>query len=242
MPGTAFSLSPQTKGNKMKKTGTKEKLKKISGVAMFSAIAYIVTFAFHFKVGDFLTFDVKDAVFAICGMVFGPLSAIVSSFAVSLLEMVTLSGTGPYGALMNFASSASFAFFASLIYKYRRNYSGAIIGLVTSVFGMAAVMMGMNLIVTPYYTGMSASDVAGMIPTLLLPFNLTKAVLNAGLALLLYKPVSTALRAAKLTPPAENAKVKPLLTVLSTVAALLIIAAAVLYFIFVLKGQFSLGR
>ena len=107
---------------------------------------------------------------------------------------------------------------------------------------MAAVMMGMNLLVTPYYTGMSATDVAGMIPALLLPFNLTKAVMNAGLSLLLYKPVSTALRAARITPPTENAKAKPLLTVLSTVAALLIIAAAVLYLIFVLNGSFVAGR
>ena len=224
------------------KTTAKEKLKKISGVALFSALAYIVVFLFHFKVGDFLTFDVKDAVFAICGMVFGPVSAIVSAFAVSLLEMVTLSGTGPYGALMNFASSASFAFFASLIYKFRRNYPGAIVGLLTSVFGMAAVMMGMNLLVTPVYTGMSATAVASMIPSLLLPFNLTKAVFNAGISLLLYKPVSTALRAAKITPPGEKIKPRAAFTVISTVAALLIITAAVLYLIFVLNGSFVAGR
>ncbi|MBR3639326.1 MAG: ECF transporter S component, partial [Clostridia bacterium] len=181
-------------------------------------------------------------VFAICGMVFGPLSAVVSSFLVSLLEMVTLSGTGPYGALMNFASSASFAFFASLIYKYRRSYPGAVVGLLTSVFGMVAVMMGMNLLVTPAYTGMSATAVAGMIPTLLLPFNLTKAVFNAGISLLLYKPISTALRAAKITPPGERTKPRPLFTAISVVAALLVITAAVLYLIFVLKGSFVAGR
>ncbi len=226
----------------MSKTTTKERIKKICGVGIFSALAYLVVFCFHFKVGDFLTFDVKDAVFAICGMVFGPISAIVSSFLVSLLEMITLSGTGPYGALMNFASSASFAFFASLIYKYRRNYPGAIIGLLTSVFGMAAVMMGMNLLVTPAYTGMSTTAVASMIPTLLLPFNLTKAVLNAGISLLLYKPTSTALRAAKITSPGEKTKPRPSFTAISTVAALLVITAAVLYLVFVLKGSFVVGR
>ena len=225
----------------MSKTTSKEKLKKICGAALFSALAYLCVFVFRIKV-SFLTFDAKDAVLAIGGMAFGPVSALVSSLLASLLEMVTVSDTGPYGLIMNFASSATFAFLASLIYKYRRRYTGAVLGLLAAVCGMTAVMMGMNLLVTPHYMGVSVSDVAAYIPTLLLPFNLTKAILNAGLSLLLYKPISTALRAAKMTPPAENVKPKLLYTVISTVAALLIIAGAILYFIFVLNGNVSLTR
>ena len=225
----------------MSKTASKEKLKKIIGVALFSALAYLCVFVFRIKV-SFLTFDAKDAILAICGMVFGPISALVSSLLVSLLEMVTVSDTGPYGLIMNFASSASFAFFASIVYKYRRNYAGAVTGLLAAVCGMTAVMMGMNLLVTPHYMGMSVSDVASYIPTLLLPFNLTKAVLNAGLSLLLYKPFSTAMRAAKLAPQTEKAKPRAVYTVVSTVAAILIIAAAVTYFLLVLNGKITLTR
>jgi hypothetical protein len=42
--------------------------------------------------------------------------------------------------------------------------------------------------------------VASMIPTLFLPFNLTKATLNSSLVLILYKPVSKALKAANVLP------------------------------------------
>ncbi len=227
----------------MRNDKTKERLNKISGAALFSALAYLCVFFFHFiKVGGFLTFDAKDTFLVMCGMTFGPVFGVISTLIVTFLEFITISGTGPYGFLMNFVSSASFVFFASLIYKYRRSYQGAIVGLITSVFAMTAVMMGMNLLVTPRYTGMSASDVAAMIPTLLLPFNLTKAVLNAGLSLLLYKPVSSALRRAKLVPAKDGSKPKTRYTVISTVAAILIIAAAVLCFIFVLNGKFSLVR
>ena len=225
----------------MSKTTTQEKIKKISGTALFSTLAYLCVFVFRIRV-EFLTFDIKDAIFAICGMVFGPVSAIVSSFLVSILEMVTVSGTGPYGLVMNFASSATFAFFASLIYKFRRKYSGAVMGLLAAVCGMTAVMMGMNLLVTPHYMGVSTAEVAAIIPTLLLPFNLTKAFFNAGISLLLYKPFSTALRAAKLTPPSSSSNPRVSYTVISTAAAIAIIAGAIVFCIFVLRGTVSFGR
>jgi riboflavin transporter FmnP len=43
----------------------------------------------------------------------------------------------------------------------------------------------LNLIVTPYYTGLPLSSVTVMIPTVLLPFNLIKMFLNAVIAFIL---------------------------------------------------------
>jgi hypothetical protein len=59
---------------------------------------------------------------------------------------------------------------------------------------MVAVMMLANLFVTPYYMHVTQADVVGLIPTLLLPFNAVKAVLNAALTLCLYKPISKVLK------------------------------------------------
>lgn len=47
---------------------------------------------------------------------------------------------------------------------------------------------------------MSVGTIAGMIPALLLPFNLIKTVINAALVLVLYKPLVTALRKARAIP------------------------------------------
>lgn len=215
-----------------------ERIKKLACVAMFCALAYIVSFCFPIKV-QFLTFDAKDAIIAIGGMFFGPVAAISMSFIVPFLEFISFSDTGIYGFIMNFLSSAAFSVTASLIYKYKRRMTGAVIGLASSVLAMTAVMMVANLFITPLYVSMPRETVAEMIPTLLLPFNLTKAVLNSGLVLLLYKPFTTALRAAKLVPKGNTAKNSPLVTVFSAIAAIALLMGAILIYIIVLKGSFS---
>ena len=172
-----------------------EKLKKMTGVAMFAALAYICVAVLRIPgIGGFLTMDFKDVIITICGMFFGPASAILLSVVVPFIEFLTVSGTGVYGLIMNFLSSFAFAFTASLFYKYKKTLFGAIMGLVSAVLAMTAVMMLANLIVTPYYTHMPTAYVAKMIPTLLLPFNFTKATLNAALTLMLYKPLTSVLR------------------------------------------------
>lgn len=205
---------------------------------MFCALAYIVSFCFPIKV-QFLTFDAKDAIIAIGGMFFGPVAAVVMSLIVPFLEFISFSDTGIYGFIMNFLSSAAFSVTASLVYKYKRKMSGAIIGLISAVFAMTSIMMVANLLITPFYVSMPRETVARMIPTLLLPFNLTKAVLNSGLVLLLYKPFTTALRATKLVPKGSGNKMSPLVTVLTFLAATALLIGAVLIYIVVLRGSFS---
>ena len=220
---------------------SREVIMKLSGAALFAALAYVSVFVFRIKV-QFLTFDAKDAILAIGGMVFGPVTALVTSLLAALLEMISVSDTGFYGFIMNFLSSASFAFFASLVYKYRRSFSGALLGLGAGVAAMTAVMMGANLALTPLYLskmgvpGADVSFVAGLIPKLLLPFNLTKSLLNAGLALLLYKPAVTAMRAAKMLPKTEGRAFGKKNTILSVAIAAAVIAGSVLFFIFGMNG------
>ena len=210
---------------------------------MFTALAYVVMLVFHIKV-QFLTFEFKDAIMTIGAMICGPVYAIVMSLVTSLIELFTVSDTGIYGFIMNFVASAAFTFPAALIYKYKRNIYGAIIGTVTSIFTMTATMLIANLIVTPYYYHMDVAGVAKMIPTLLLPFNLTKALLNAGVVLLLYKPVSQALKRAKLISVPDGGEIKkfdPRTTIIVTVISALLIAVSLVVFFNVLGGNISLG-
>ncbi len=171
-------------------------LKKIASIAMLSAFAFLARLVFKIPV-SFLTFDIKDTVIATGGLIFGPVAAVVISLLVSLIEMI-ISETGPIGFVMNFISSAVFAGVASLIYKFKRTFNGAIIGLFSSVAATTAVMLLMNVLLTPIYQGVPRSAVIAMLPTLFLPFNFAKTLLNAAIVMLIYKPVVIALRKARI--------------------------------------------
>jgi hypothetical protein len=95
---------------------------------------------------------------------------------------------------MNILSSVTFVGVASVIYRFKKTMSGAVVGLCAAVFAMTAVMVAANLLITPYYMGVTVADVVALLPKLLLPFNAIKAILNASLTFCLYKPLTTVLR------------------------------------------------
>ncbi len=171
----------------------------VVGIALFSAFAFVLSLVIRFPV-MFLTFDVKDAIICISAFIYGPIAAPIVSLLAALLELITnISGTGPYGFLMNFLSSASLSSVASLVYWKRRTLNGAIVSMLLGVLAMVAVMMGANILITPYYmTGGSVAAVIEMIPSVLLPFNLAKGLLNAAITLVVYKPVKLAMKRAGL--------------------------------------------
>lgn len=158
------------------------------GIAVFSAMAFCVALVTNIPVG-FLTFDAKDAVITVASFIYGPVAAVIMSFITAFLEMITVGNTGPYGALMDFISTASFTVTASLIYKYRRKLSGAIISLGSAAVVYVAVMMIANLFITPLYMGVSVVQVKALLPKMILPFNVAKALMNSALVMLVYKPV-----------------------------------------------------
>ncbi len=223
------------------------KIRTVAAVAVFCALAYVACVVFHFR-ASFLTFDLKDAVMTVGAMLFGPAWGFAMVLVVALIEMVTVSTTGLYGFVMNVLASASFVCAASFIYTRRRTMKGALVGTLCAVAAMTAVMMLANLVITPFYIGATAADVAKMIPTLLLPFNLTKAVFNAALVFILYKPISAALRRAGFASVTvlgtDTAAHKPEKTRglgLTIVIAALVAAAALVFFFLVLHGSVSFG-
>lgn len=216
-------------------------LKILSAAAIFCALAYASEFVFHFKV-TFLTFDIKDSIIAIAAMIFGPVYAVAMGIAVALIELFTLSDTGLYGFIMNVFSTVSFTAIASLIYRYKKTLVGAILGFLMGAVAMTAVMCLANYLITPYYMGVARGDVAAMIPTLFLPFNLLKATFNAAIAMMLYKHVVKALRRARVLPRKaldgasanNNSNIKR--TVAVTVGALAVAVVTVLVLLFGLNA------
>ncbi len=178
----------------------KNNIKFMCGIGVFSALAIIVAFATHgIKVG-FLSFDAKDAVITLAAFIYGPVSGVLIAAVAAIVEFFTFSSTGVYGLLMNFASSATIALVSSLIYSRKKTFRFAIFGIYTGVVSVTLVMLVLNILVTPHYMGVDVGDVVAMLPTILLPFNLAKALFNGGAVLLMYKPVIRAMRKANIAP------------------------------------------
>ena len=172
----------------------------VATVGMLCAIAFVAKLISNVfpTVAGFLSFDLKDVVIVIGGFMMGPLTAAVISIIVSVIEMLTISGTGIIGLLMNVLASCSFACVAAVIYHRDHSMKGAILSLVAGILCMTAVMLLWNWLITPLYMHVDRAVVVSMLIPTFLPFNLVKGGINATLAMLLYKPVVTALRRAHL--------------------------------------------
>lgn len=171
---------------------------------MLCAIAYVMVVVGRIPVVLFLKYDPKDIIITLGGLIWGPMTSLIVSVIVSLIEMVTISENGPIGLIMNIVSSCSFACTASVIYKKKRTLSGAVIGLVAGSLTMVVVMLLWNYLITPIYMGYPREAVAELLIPAFLPFNLLKAGLNAGFTFLLYKPITMALRKAGYISDSQN--------------------------------------
>ncbi len=182
-------------------------VKTMTSLAMLTAIAYVIMYFSKMlpQVLGFLQLDLKDTVICIGGFVFGPLAAAIIAIVVALVEMFTVSDTGIIGFIMNTLATVSFCCTASFVYKKVHSKKGAVLGLALGVVALVAVMLLWNYLITPLYTpGFTRADIAAMLPTVFLPFNLVKGGLNMAVILLLYKPVVTALRRARLVPESQT--------------------------------------
>ena len=170
--------------------------KTMVSIAMLTGIAYIVMLLSKLMPSVmFLDFDFKDVVVCIGGFTFGPFAAAIISILVAFIEMLTISHTGPIGFIMNVLATCAFSCTACFIYKKVHSKKGAVLGLACGVACLVAVMLLWNYLITPLYmTGYSRADVAGLLPTLFLPFNLAKGGMNMAATLLLYPPVVSAMR------------------------------------------------
>ena len=205
--------------------------KQMAMLALLAAIAYLMVSFIRIPVVMFLKYEPKDVIITIGGFLFGPMASFVVSLLVSLIEMVTISDTGPIGAVMNLLSTCCFACTASYIYKKNRTMMGAILSLVVGTVFMTGAMLLWNWLITPLYLGYPRETVAAMLVPVFLPFNLLKAGLNTAFVLFLYKPLVTALRKTGLIESREQAGSSSKMG-LSIVGILLLITCILLLLVF----------
>ena len=137
---------------------------------------------------------------------------------------------------MNFISSATFTFTAGIIYKYKRTFKGAVLAVVFSVISVAIIMCLANILITPYYMGVGNREVVALIPTLLLPFNLCKSIMNAAATLIIYKPIRNILSRTGIATSNGSSNKNFTKSIILCVIALLIIAVTTVFLIIYLGG------
>lgn len=204
------------------------KTRKLTTISMLCALAYIAVLVGRVPLVLFLKYDPKDVVIVIGGFIFGPQISLAISLVVSVVQMVTISGTGILGCLMNIISSCSFACTAAFVYIKKHTLTGAMFGLFCGCICQVAMMMLWNYLIAPIYMGYPREEVVKLLLPAFLPFNVVKSGLNAAITMLLYKPVVTVLRRSNLIETEHQpGKIRVHMGVV--LAALLVIAACVLF-------------
>ncbi len=172
-------------------------IKKIATLAMLAAMAYVVMAFIRIPImpaAPYLEYDPKDIFFVIAGFLVGPVEGIIVVVLVCLIEMVTVSTSGPIGLLMNVIASLCFVVPAAFLYKRKKSTLMAVVGLTLGVLSMTGSMILWNYLITPLYTGTPREAIVLMLPTIFLPFNLIKAGINMALTLIIYSPIALVVR------------------------------------------------
>lgn len=190
------------------------KTRNLTSIGVFCAFAYVLTNlgnVIPIRFAGFLSFDPKDVAIVIAGFALGPWATLAISLVVSFIEMITISGTGPIGFVMNVISSMCFAFIPAFVYKNRRTFKSALGALIVSSIITSLVMLLCNYLLTPVYLAPEPEQivevrltVAKMLLPTFLPFNMIKCFVNTFLVAILYKPVVKALRKINLAPPSKR--------------------------------------
>ena len=227
----------------MKTTNTK----KITVLAMLSALALLLALLFHFlplpplvPAAPFLKFEPKDVVIVIAGFMYGPLAVIPIALVVGILEM-PLSATWIYGLIMNVTSTCAFACTAAIIYKRWKTIYGAAIGLAIGTIITTSVMIPLNYLITPFFMGVPRHVVVAILISGIGVFNFVKYALIAAVTMQLYIPLKTALIKAKLIPEPEDFEENPQKPSINSVLISFIVIILCLIGILYLNGMFFTG-
>ena len=222
-------------------------VKKITTLAMLSALAFLLALLFHFlpipplvPAAPFLKFEPKDVVIVIGGFLYGPLMVVPMALVVGLLEM-PFSATWLYGLIMNVASTCAFACTAAFIYKTRRTIGGAAVGLATGVVVTTGVMIPLNYLITPFFMGVPRHVVVSILVIGIGLFNFVKYALIAAITMQVYIPLKAALTKSKLLPVTGDTEEKHFkLNSTSVLASLLVILICILGILY-LNGMLFTG-
>lgn len=159
-------------------------------MALMCAIGTLLSFIeFPLLPGvTWLKFDASNMPAMVAGFAYGPAGGVAVGIVTAIIHGLLMADFT--GALMNILVVTCSVLPAALIYKKKRTYKFAIIGLVFSIIaGVIGSIIG-NLLLTPSWLGVPFDAVVALIIPVLIPFNLLKGLLNSVITLIVYKSIS----------------------------------------------------
>ena len=159
-------------------------------MALMCAIGTLLSFIeFPLLPGvTWLKFDASNMPAMVAGFAYGAAGGVAVGIVTAIIHGLLMADFT--GALMNILVVTCFVLPAALIYKKKRTYKFAIIGLVFSIIaGVIGSIIG-NLLLTPSWLGVPFDAVVALIIPVLIPFNLFKGLLNSVITLIVYKSIS----------------------------------------------------
>ncbi|MDR3344972.1 MAG: ECF transporter S component [Oscillospiraceae bacterium] len=172
---------------------------KQTALAMLAAISVVSVFVLHFPIIPgfaFLEYDPADIFILLAGLFFGCLGGLEVLVVTAVVQAMIISTySGIIGGIMHVAATGALVLIACLLHeKVLRKPALLPVCLLLGCIAMTAVMVPMNLIFTPLYTGATREVVWGMVLPAIVPFNAIKSVANSVLACGLYMTLLPVLR------------------------------------------------
>lgn len=158
---------------------------------------------------SFLKLDFSEVPALIAAYSLGPVSSVIVCLIKNLINM-TASTTGCVGELSNFLLGCMLVVPAGIIYKYKRNRIGALIGALVGsvVMGLGSLLTNYYIVYPVYYNFLPYEAILGMYQALYpkvndlwdclfifnLPFTVMKGLFCAIITFVIYKPISLVMK------------------------------------------------
>jgi riboflavin transporter FmnP len=134
----------------------------------------------------FLKYDPADVPIFLGALMFGPVAGVMMTVVVSVVHSLFEGVSGISGLIMHVAATGCAALVIGVVYRGRKTRLGSIVGVLCGALAMTVLMVPLNLVVTPLFTGWPVQAVAELLLPAIIPFNVLKAGINGALALTLF--------------------------------------------------------
>lgn len=193
----------------------KSSIRKIAVTAILAAMSSVLMFI-NFSIPimpNFIKVDFSELPALIASFTMGPWYGVLVCLVKNLVNLFQTS-TGGVGELSNFIIGSAFVFTAGIIYKHKKNRTGALIGATAGAALMAIIGLFSNYyIVYPIYMNfMPEEAIIGMYRAIYpgikdlfhalvifnIPFTFVKGMANTAITFLIYKKISPIIKGGKI--------------------------------------------